>query len=254
MREQSRQQSGRYHAGSGSPVSNLDKRGRSDSVSYGPCRQAAQAKAKAAGQRETTPRAIRHTHDLLSPQPNRWMSQLNASRAVHVVLDITVVVSRLVRGLILRHRAGRLVRTCAGLFQAVAPRLSTGSPWTGRIAAWGAPAKEGPRLDCVPRDARPHRVRRRRSALDRRLCRLVGVRVRRNRRAGPVAGARYRLCITVLVANRFRPQVFDAGPTIALHLHRPFACAPDRRTTGGTRVVCRRSTTGLATRRALPCS
>ena len=41
-----------------------------------------------------------------------------------------------------------------------------------------------PRLDCVARDARPHRVRRRRRALDRRLCRLVGRRVGRNRRAG----------------------------------------------------------------------
>src|ERR1700737_2677060 len=75
------------------------------------------------------------------------MSQLNASRAVHVVLDIKVVVSRLVRGLILRHRAGRLVHSCAGLFQAVSPRLSTGSPWTGRIAA-GGPAKEGLHGDC----------------------------------------------------------------------------------------------------------
>jgi hypothetical protein len=66
-----------------------------------------------------------HTHEIeVDPRPE--IDQL--------------VVSRLVRGLILRHRAGRLVHSCAGLFQAVSPRLSTGSPWTGRIAA-GGPAK-----------------------------------------------------------------------------------------------------------------
>jgi hypothetical protein len=58
--------------------------------------------------------------DLLSLtlQPNRWMSQLNASGAVHVVLDIkVVVVSTLVRGLILRRHGGRLVHCCAGIGQ-----------------------------------------------------------------------------------------------------------------------------------------
>ena len=108
-------------------------------------------KQKAAGQRETTPRAIRHTHDLLSPQPNRWMSQLNASRAVHVVLDITVVVSRLVRGLILSTR-GEVSPHLRWAFSGRRASALDGFAVTGHIAAWGPPRRRA----CTAIAADPH--------------------------------------------------------------------------------------------------
>src|SRR5262245_54099070 len=74
------------------------------------------------------------------------MSQLNASWTVHSVLNIkVVVVSRLVRGLILRHR-GTIVLLPLDSFRR-SPELSTSSPWTGRIPA-RRPAEEGLHGDC----------------------------------------------------------------------------------------------------------
>jgi hypothetical protein len=74
-----------------------------------------------------------HTYEIEVTREGRWWI-IRAPEIDHLV------VSRLVRGLILRHRAGRLVHSGAGLFLGRLASALDGSPWTGRIAA-GGPAK-----------------------------------------------------------------------------------------------------------------
>ena len=109
---------------------------------------AAQAKVKAVAQRETTPRAIRHTHDLLSSPSTESLDvttqceQGGARSPGHQSRRVEIgsrAYSSAPRG-----EVSPLLRW---VFQAVSSRLSTRSAWTGRIPA-GRPAKEGLHGDC----------------------------------------------------------------------------------------------------------